>query len=67
MWLVTLQVDFYDDVVFQFAKFSKNFLVYSEKPWREGGIVEHLYKVNYMYVLTQCLGEHIIFSFHSDF
>ena len=29
----TLQVDFNDDVVFQFAKFSKNFLVYSEKPW----------------------------------
>ena len=29
----TLQVDFNDDVVFQFAKFNKNFLVYSEKPW----------------------------------
>ena len=28
-----LQVDFNDDVVFEFAKFSKNFLVYSEKPW----------------------------------
>ena len=27
----TLQVDLNDDVVFQFAKFSKNFLVYSEK------------------------------------
>ena len=29
----TLQVDFNDDVEFQFAKFSNNFLVYSEKPW----------------------------------
>ena len=29
----TLQVDFNDDVVFQFAKFNKNFLVYCEKPW----------------------------------
>ena len=29
----TLGVDFNDDVVFQFAKFSKNFLVHSEKPW----------------------------------
>ena len=29
----TLQVDFNDDVVFQFATFNKNFLVYSEKPW----------------------------------
>ena len=29
----TLQVDFNDNGVFKFAKFSKNFLVYSEKPW----------------------------------
>ena len=88
----TLQVDFNDDVVFQFAKFSKNFLVYCENRGHptpqsppatnknllkvkagslfldlRGAILEHLYKVNYTYVLTQCLGEHIIFSFHSDF